>query len=201
MKPSFLRCTLVVVSILLTLPLGVQAQDVVVLTVQPESRLWVEGTSNKKKDWKAEAGSLSGQIEIQGSALTPVLTGARFTIPAADLEGDASMGKFVMQRLMREALKVNEHPEITYELVSATPVEDTPNTLRTTGRLTLAGVTREIVMDVAWEALEGGRFRFTGSHPISMPDYDIDPPSVRTLGYHVGPDVTVHFDLVLGPDA
>jgi len=181
---------------LLTTP--VHAQDARTLTLQPESRLWVEGTSNKKKAWRANAAEMSGSVTVrEGSGTAPQLEGGSLTIAAEGITGDVATGKFIMNRLIREALRVKEHPEITYTLESAEVVEEgTPFRLRTSGTLTLAGVSRPIEMTLTGERTGNGGLHLTGQYGLSMPDYDIKPPSIRTLGYHVGRDVVVHFDLL-----
>ncbi|QXD15428.1 YceI family protein [Rhodocaloribacter litoris] len=196
---SFVSVLVLTAVLVASLPATTAQAQTAALVVQPESRLWVEGTSNQKKNWQATASELSGQVRLgEAAGPAPALAAVEVTIPSEKLEGEASAGKFIMNRLIREALKVDAHPQITYRLTAAEP-GTAANTLHTTGTLTLAGIAKEITMEVTWERLDDGRLRFTGSHTLSMPDYQIDPPSVRTLGYHVGPEVTVHFDLVVGP--
>ncbi len=178
-----------------TTPARAQVADT--LTLRPESELWIEGTSNKKKAWRANAGEMTGTAVVDASAAVPKLTGGSLTIAAEKITGDVATGKFIMNRLIREALKVKEHPEITYTLESAEIVRDTePFEYHTTGTLTLAGVARPVEMTLTGERAGDGGLHVTGSYALSMPDYDIKPPSIRTLGYHVGRDVVVHFDLV-----
>lgn len=171
------------------------------LTLTPESRLWVEGTSNKKKNWRAVAPEMTGSVSLVDKAdAPPDLLSGSLTISAEKITGDVATGKFIMNRLIHEALKVKEHPQITYTLDSAAVVADgEPFALHTTGTLTLAGVSRSIEMTLTGERSEDGGLHVTGSYALTMTDYGIKPPSIRTLGYHVGKDVDVHFDLLFAP--
>ena len=178
-----------------------RAQETTVLTLIPESRLWVEGTSNKKKNWRAVAPEMAGTVTLVDKADAPpeILSGS-LTISAEKITGDVATGKFIMNRLIHEALKVKEHPQITYTLDSAAVVADgEPFELRTNGTLTLTGVSRPIAMTLTGERTDDGGLRITGSYALTMTDYGIKPPSIRTLGYHVGKEVDVHFDLLFAP--
>ncbi|WP_456428526.1 YceI family protein [Rhodocaloribacter sp.] len=183
-------------ALLATTPARAQVADT--LTLQPESRLWIEGTSNKKKAWRANAGEMTGSAAVvDASAALPELVGGSLTISSEKITGDVATGKFIMNRLIREALKVKEHPEITFTVENAETVEDgDPLGLLVAGTLTLAGVSRPIEMTLTGERTEGGGLHLTGQYGLSMPDFEIKPPSIRTLGYHVGRDVVVHFDLL-----
>ncbi len=200
MKPLLSLLGLPFLFALLTTP-PARAQVADTLALQPESKLWIEGASNKKKAWRANAGEMTGSaVVVDASAALPALVGGSLTISSEQITGDVATGKFIMNRLIREALKVKEHPEITYTLESAEVVEDgAPFRLRTTGTLTLAGVSRPIEMTFTGTRTDDGGLHLTGQYGLSMPDYDIKPPSIRTLGYHVGRDVVVHFDLLFAP--
>ena len=106
-----------------------------------------------------------------------------------------------MDRLMYDALLVEEHPQITYELISATPGAASGNTftLQTKGRLTLAGATKEIDMAVQGEKLANGQVRFQGQHELLQSDYGVKPPSAMFGALRTADKVTVKFDVVVAP--
>lgn len=163
----------------------------------PESRVWVEGTSNKN-DWTVEAKELSGFVVLRADGGAVEVSEGGFRVASRSM---ASEHGVIMDRLMRNALRSEEHPEIVYELVGAEAAgaDGGRTTLTTTGRLTLAGVTKEIAQTVTAERLGDGRIRFTGSHPVDMVEYGITPPTAMFGSLRTARRTTVHFELLVKP--
>lgn len=157
----------------------------------PESEVWVDGTSNKS-DWTVYATEIDATVSFDDEAGVP--TTLQITMPSKEVKSNEST---IMDRLMHKALKVSEHPTITYELVDAVPSGD-GSVLTTGGNLTLAGVTKEIEMDVAVEETDNGR-RYTGTVPLKMSDFDMKPPVAMFGALRTADDVTVGFDVVFAP--
>ncbi len=177
-----------------------QAQNAAEYTLDAESKLWVDGTSNKS-DWTVHAAELEGGFGITGSGTDLSVSSGEIVVDAAKLEGGTST---IMDRLMRDALNVKEHPTITYQLTSAeratAAASDGTFTLATTGNLTLTGTTNEIQMDVTGTPQGDGKIRFTGSYALKMTDYGMTPPTAMFGALRTGDDVTVHFDVVAAPE-
>lgn len=170
------------------------AQDSGVFTVQEGSTVFIDGASNKS-DWTAEASEMSGTFELSDGQVTS----AEFAVEAKSITGAAGV---IMNRLITKALKSGAHPQITYLMTEVTGTEavDGGTRLSTTGKLTIAGVEQEISMDVMVSQTEGG-IRFAGEHPVSMPDYQMKPPTAMFGALHVAKDVLIRFDVVAGPAA
>lgn len=180
---------------LLVVSASVTAQAQVVYRTQPASKLWIEGTSNKS-DWTVDAKEFSGTFTMNREG-APGLTAAKLNVVAAKLSSGRST---IMDRLMYDALKVDDEPQITYELVSVQPSEAGATfTLQTKGRLTLAGTTKEVDMTVQGERMADGRVRFQGQHELLQSDYGITPPSAMFGALRTGDKVTVKFDVVVAP--
>lgn len=179
----------------------IQAQDLTTYQLQPDSKMWIDGTSNKN-DWTVTATELSGfvMMDASGTVSNPGIQQTEVVVPAIKIVSNRSS---IMDRLMRNALKVQQHANITYALkaseVSAST--DTGYTLQTTGDLTLAGETREITMSVTGEMQSDGQIRFTGSYPMLMSDYNIQPPTAMYGALRTGNEVVVHFDLLITREA
>jgi polyisoprenoid-binding protein YceI len=191
----FPLATLLIVPLLL--PPQAPAQSAAALQLLPESRVWVDGTSNRD-DWSVRATEVEGQVSLQGTGGELRIQQGRFSVASGKMQGGRSA---IMDRLMHTALKANEHPNIVYELVSAaaTPAGDNRYNLQTRGRLTLAGVTREIEGSVEAERLANGHLRFTGSYPLLMSDYGMTPPTAMFGALRTGDEVVVNFELVVDP--
>jgi polyisoprenoid-binding protein YceI len=95
---------------------------------------------------------------------------------------------------MAEALKAQVNPTIRYAMTSASlGSAGNPFTLDTRGRLTIAGVTREVTMQVTGTRDSKGTCILTGRVPIRMSDYGIKPPVAMLGTIKTGNDVTVSF--------
>ena len=167
-------------------------------TLDDESKVWVDGTSNKS-DWTVHATELDGSATLSSDdGLT--IESLDVTIPSEKMLSQKSS---IMDRLMHRALDVRTHPEITYSLksIDVEPGESDAYTLKTTGDLTLAGTTKPIAMDVQGELLDAGLVRFTGSHTFLMTDFGMEPPSAMFGSLRTGDEVTVQFDVVFAPSA
>ena len=169
------------------------------LSLQPDSKLWVEGTSSIK-NWSCKAGQVDAVVEVVSSnAVAKVLGGDKsvsnvdVTLPSEKL--DCSNG--TMNEHMRKALKVGEFPTISFHVSSydvnkaSTGITGTLN-----GTLTLGGVKKPISI-VATGADEGGALHVLGSYELNMKDYDLKPPTLMFGRIKVRENVTVKFDLLL----
>lgn len=199
MSKRIFQHVLVAVGLLL-LAVPAFAQTQAVFPIQPGSKLWVEGTSNKS-DWSVNATEFAGSITMnpQGTAQDPGVQQVKITIPSAKILSNKST---IMDRLMHDALQVEAHPQVVYTLTSAKAAPGkTPNTfaLQTQGQLTLAGTTKDIEVIVQGERMADGQVRFTGSHKMKMTDYGMAPPSAMFGALRTADDVTVRFDLVVAP--
>ena len=106
-----------------------------------------------------------------------------------------------MDKLMADALKAKTHPEIRFEMTSATPRSTNGNAfvLETKGKLTIAGVTRDVAFDVQGSRNADGRYTLVGQAPIKMSDYGIKPPTAMMGTIKTGNDVKVTFRWVVEP--
>jgi polyisoprenoid-binding protein YceI len=186
---------LLAVALLLAPPL--QAQQPSRHELLPESRVWVDGTSNRE-DWTVDAKELHGFVVLEPSGAALEARQGRFTVVARRLISEHGV---IMDRLMHGALKANAHPDIVYELASAGAVPNgtARTTLGTQGRVTIAGVTKDMAHDIEVERLADGRLRFTGSVPVLMSDFNMTPPTAMFGALRTGNRVIVHFELFVKP--
>jgi polyisoprenoid-binding protein YceI len=167
------------------------------LSLLPESRVWVDGTSNKT-DWTVKATQLSGFVNLQLKNDALQIGAGGFTVVAKSLVSEHGV---IMDRLMYGALKTDTYAEIVYQLVSATATagEGGKYALATQGRVTIAGVTKDVVQTVAAERLPNGTIRFTGSQPLLMSEFGMKPPTAMFGALRTGNRVVVNFELIVKP--
>ena len=170
------------------------------LTLQPDSKLWIEGTSTVRS-FSCKASAFDAAVGTsQDAAVRAVLAGEKAVdavsvmVPAAKLD----CGNGTMNSHMLKALKAAENPQITFRMTSYDLVPagaGMQGTLR--GELTLGGVTRPIVVEAI--AADGGdsTLLVTGRHVLKMTDYGLKPPTLMLGTMKVGDDVTVGFELRL----
>jgi hypothetical protein len=181
----------------LLLPQPVPAQSAPQLKLLPESRVWVDGSSNRD-DWTVTAPDVDGFVVLAPGQGELRIQQGRFSVPAGKMTGGRGP---IMDRLMYNALKSSEHPNIVYELTSATATPNGANkfNLQTRGRVTIGGVAREITGTVEAERLANGNLRFTGKHPLLMSEYGMTPPTAMFGALRTGDQVVVNFDLLVKP--
>lgn len=169
------------------------------LVLQPQSKLWVEGSSSIKS-WSCKSGDVNAVVEAaSANAVSQLLIGDK-AVKAVDvtLTGEKlECGNGTMNDHMKEALKVKEFPVIEFKMASydvtrgADGISGTLN-----GTLTLGGVKKPIAV-AAVGTSESGALHVVGSYDLKMTEYDLKPPTLMFGRIKVGEAVTVKFDLVL----
>ena len=97
-----------------------------------------------------------------------------------------------------KALKTERYKEIVYKLTSATvlPEKEKKYLIKTHGNLSIAGVTKEVTMDVYCTVNSDESITCTGSDNMKMTDYQVKPPSLFLGTMKTGDAITVDFTLV-----
>ncbi len=157
--------------------------------VANESEVIIEGTSNVH-DWESKAEKFSGTatIEIENDSLISSITDLEFNVVVDGIKS----GKGGMDKKTYDALNEKKHPNIKFVLSEVTNIG--ADTLIANGELTISGVTRTIQMEVEYEILPDGSVLFKGTQPITMTDYDVDPPKAMFGAIKAGEEVDVVFD-------
>jgi polyisoprenoid-binding protein YceI len=120
------------------------------------------------------------------------------TIPAATLTSPREG----LDKNMHKALQVKEHQDITFRLLRLEPRPGAPDALRAIGVLQVAGVEREVGLDVTTER-KGSTLSVQGQVQLLMTDFGIKPPTAMLGMLKTDPKVSVAFEVVLesGPRA
>ncbi|HET7435440.1 MAG TPA: YceI family protein [Thermoanaerobaculia bacterium] len=158
------------------------------------SSVKIEGTSTLH-DWTMEGTTINGQITSPSPEKWNGAANGVVTIPVTSIKSEHAK----MDKLMAESLKAAQHPEIRFELTQAAPAQATADSfvMKTAGKLTIAGVTRDITLEVKGTRNADGRYTLVGSAPIRMSDYGIKPPTAMMNTIRTGNDVKVTFRWVV----
>ena len=113
-------------------------------------------------------------------------------VPAASLASD----KEGLDKNMHKALKVKEFPDITFRLLRLEPRGEVPGALRGVGVLTIAGVSREVALEITTARKDVG-LAIQGQIALLMTDFGITPPKAMLGMLKTDPKVTITFETVL----
>ncbi|HET8656795.1 MAG TPA: YceI family protein [Longimicrobiaceae bacterium] len=168
------------------------------LTVQPSSRLWVEGTSSVRS-FKCTAKQFDAAIDAEDDAKTAVLAGTKAVravsvrVPVRSLD----CGNGTMNEHMLKAIKAKENPEIAFQLISYELVrQGEAESLKMTGTLSLGGAQRPVTLTGDVRSADGA-LAVTGATVIKLSEYGLKAPSLMMGAMKVGDQVTVRYDLSL----
>ena len=179
----------------LWLPAGAFAQTRYEVADTGEASLRLLGTSTVH-DWEMEATHVSGTAELDfapGSAQeVTALRSLTFNLAVKDLQSD-SKG---MDNNAYKALNADAYERIDYVLSSATLSPETGGyLLKTKGQLTIAGTTKDILMDVHLDIREDGTITCRGTYDLKMTDYEVTPPTFLLGVMKTGDDLTLEFSV------
>jgi hypothetical protein len=172
-------------------------------SLQPESRLWLEGGSTVRS-YKCAATELVGEVRTSPDQPLPPLAGlaavvreAGITVPVARLDCDNG----TMNDHMRKALKATEHETITYRLdtFEVAAGGEGAGQVELKGRLTIVGEERPVVFPAEIALTPDGTIRLQGQVELDMTEFGVKPPRLMLGTLKVHDKVTVHFDVAFKP--
>ena len=161
------------------------------------ARVVVEGTSNVH-DWTASTTAVvltavdvaTSESDVLQEALQPgSLKRFDVTIPAKGLTSP----KEGIDKNMHKALKVDEHPHITFHLRA---LDAAAGGYTATGLLTIAGVEKEVVLNLLVEP-KGRTLAVTGTTNLLMTDFRVKAPSAMLGMVKTSPKITIRLELTV----
>jgi len=170
------------------------------LAVRPDSRLWLEGSSNLR-DWRCDATTLDASIDLDDEASYDASESAvtrlrhvQVRVPASAL----TCGRSQMDNIMYKALRVDDEPECRQIIgrFDVVPGPDDPDhALVMQGTLRIAGRERPVRVPVIVQEQRDGSLRAQGTLSILMTDYGITPPTALFGVLRTDNRIVVKFDL------
>ncbi len=156
----------------------------------------VLGTSNVH-DWNMTANDPVCDAEfgaINTDNNTPkTLSSLNFSVNAKSLKSEHAS----MDTRTYKTIKAEANPKISFKLTKAelSPVQKNKFSIKATGTLTIAGVSKTIALLVSGEVNADNTITCTGTQKIQLTDYGIQPPSFMLGAMKVGNDLTIQFTL------
>lgn len=201
--PSFKRIAVLVGGVgllLLSVPQSTTAQ--LRLTPHPDSRFWIQGDATVR-NFTCVIDRIEGTAQVpatEDSISTETDEDDTEVVVRVPVEA-VDCGNERMTNDLQETLKMDEHPEIRFELVHATMGGRTDTSAQwrrvdALGPLTVAGTKRLTRLQASARALDDDHFRLRGCLPIRMTYFGIDPPTKAFGLIKVKNRVEVQFDLL-----
>jgi polyisoprenoid-binding protein YceI len=163
---TFVLAQLALAPALMTWPVTTNEID-----LQPESKLWVEGTSSVR-GYRCNALGLTATLRADGgSAVQAILAGEK-AVSGADLTIDAARlecGNGTMNGHMRKALKAEASPPIEFKLGSydLSKSNDTLH-VQLNGDLTIGGTQKAVTIAAVAKDGGDGALIVEGTHELRM---------------------------------
>jgi polyisoprenoid-binding protein YceI len=174
------------------------------------SKVVIDGSSNVH-DWTMEGTIIGGYLEVPegvvldssqaavaGATDGKINARAEVFIPVNSVKSTHYEG---MNEAMQAAMKAQDFPRIMFHLtdmkLKQPHAAGTPLEFDTKGELATAGVTNQISLPVRIENMDQSKLKVSGSIPLKMTSFKIDPP--RKFGVFITvDDVKITFDWVIG---
>lgn len=207
------------VAVLVLAGISLQAAESTKLYARSGSKMRVEGTSNIH-DWRVESPLIGGSIEVgpnfptepgqKVEAGTVQASGEAFVTVRSlkSLEKDGKPYSDAMDNIMYEKLGVEKSPRITFKLSELTLKEaaksaDAPYVFEAKGDVTVGGESKTVTMPVNVQPLADKRVKVSGSVPLKMTDFKIEPPAPKVAFglIKTADDIKVIFEWMVAPRA
>jgi hypothetical protein len=164
------------------------------------ARVTIAGTSNIH----AFTASTT-EVRVTRAELAPAVAGSAFweeivkpgglrAFEIAVAAATLSSPKEGLDKNMHKALKVQDHPQITFRVNRIEPGAD--DAVKAIGVLQITGVEREVVLPLKVRR-DGATLSVKGELQLLMTDYGIKPPTAMLGMLKTDPKVTVTFETVL----
>lgn len=196
LNKKFTAITVMIAAIIFgAMPQNSMAQTTYKLTADKDVSIKVLGSSNVH-DWTMVSSTMEsqGEFKLDKEGELRSLPSFSFSVNAKSLKSEHTS----MDDRTYKTMKADQFPKVTYKLNSAviTTVQKGKYSIKTTGELTIAGVSQTIAMVVTAVVNADNTISCTGSEALKLTDYKIDPPSFMLGAMKVKNDLTIQFNLI-----
>jgi polyisoprenoid-binding protein YceI len=159
-------------------------------------KMSVAGTSTLH-EWESTVNKVIAKSEIASE--NGVLQSIKSLYVEVDAKSITSTKGKIMDNKTWEALKADKHPKITYKLTKVESITKSgaDYTVKTTGNLTIAGVTKSVALDAKGKVMANGDVEFSGSKLVVLSDFGMEQPTALMGTVKVGNEVTVKYSVVM----
>ena len=176
---------------------SLHAQSIYKINNSKDNDMKLSGTSTLH-NWTMDAKTFTGDAQFSlnpanANQITSIKS-LNFSLAVANLKS----GESGLDNNAYKALKIKQHKNIHYKLISATVLHAEGNNylVKTQGTLKIAGITKAVSMDVKCVVNKDESITCTGSDKINMSDYQVKPPTFMLGVMKTGNAITLDFILV-----
>lgn len=198
MKNNYKKPILLLVFCLLWLTQVIVAQSsFYTITNTVSNSMKLSGTSSLH-DWDMNTNTFTGKADFDfkkdDDQILVGLNSLTFSLPVTNLKSD----KKGLDKNAYKALNTNKHKNITYTLLTTkvSTEKDKKFLIKSTGNLTISGVTREITLEVCCVINKDATINCFGTEALKMSDYKVKPPTFLLGAMKTGDAVTLDFNVV-----
>jgi polyisoprenoid-binding protein YceI len=175
---------------------NLRAQTTYKLSPGKDATIKILGSSNIH-DWVMTSSATlesQGEFKFDDKNQLQSLRSFSLSLTAKSLKSEHES----MDNRTYSTIKADKYPNITYKLTLAVVTQAQKNKylVKTTGDLTIAGVTQTIAMTVTIIVNADNTLSCTGSEKLQLTDYKISPPSFMLGAMKVTNDLTIQFSLL-----
>lgn len=173
------------------------AQSKYKISDSKEIQMKLSGTSTLH-DWEMNTKTVSGDalFSFKNGNINHLtaLDNLNFSLAVLNLKSENKE----LDKNAYKALKTDQYKNISYKLTSSIVTALTKNAyrLKTQGNLTVAGVTKEIIMDVICLVKNNETIACNGTYKLNMTDFKVKPPSFMLGAMKTGEIITLDFNIV-----
>lgn len=194
MKTKVILRLLLAMIILLGMNQTILAQSNFKIGKSTANEMKISGTSSFH-DWKMRTSTFSGKASCTIGADDQVskLSSFEFNLPVLTLKS----GQKKLDKNAYKALKTDEFKEILYKQTQAKIMRFTNSKshIKTEGKLTVAGVSKDVIIDLYCFKNKNGSMSCDGNYQINMKDYNVTPPVFMGGIMKTGEAITLAFSL------
>jgi polyisoprenoid-binding protein YceI len=194
MKISFKQALVMLVICIIGCSQQLYSQETYKINESKDINMKLSGTSTLHK-WTMNTKAFTGEAQFGFSNhLLNTVKSLNFSLAVEDLKS----GEKGLDKNAYKALKTDKYKDILYTLTSAkvSPGKENRYLIKAQGNLSIAGVTKEVSMDVYCVINGDKSITCTGSDKLKMTDYQVKPPSFMLGAMKTGDAITLDFTLV-----
>jgi len=157
--------------------------------------LLISGTSTLHNwEMKSVKANCVAVLDFNSTGQITTIHTLSFSTPANTLKSEHT----AMDNNAYKALRTDKDPLITYTMTSVTilPATAGASFVKCTGKLTIAGVTRDEDIVALCKPNADNTIIVTGSKAISMKDFNMEPPTFMLGTIKTGNDIMLTFTLI-----
>lgn len=170
------------------------------LLVQPESKMWIEGTSSLKS-FSCKVPEFSLEVTADSAdAVAAVLAGRKavrvveLAVPAAKIDcANSTMNEHMLKAIKADANKTVRFTLSGYDIAQS--AKGAAGTMR--GALLVGGAEHPVSVAAVASDAGNGALRIVGSYELALSAFALKAPTLMFGSIKVGDKVQVKFDVVL----